>query len=314
VAGRLPQLDGGTFVTDGGLETTLIFHYGVDLPCFAAFPLLDSVDGRGLLRNYFDCYFAIAQDRDAGFVLDTPTWRASADWGAKLGYDADGLERVNRDAVEFAEDLRAHHAGIPTVISGAVGPRHDAYTADLAMTAEEAEQYHAPQLRTLASAGAELATAYTLTNVPEAIGLVRAAAAAGLPIAISFTVETDGRLPTGASLEDAIGAVDAATDGTAAYFMINCAHPEHFQTALPKDDAVLRRIRGLRANASRKSHAELDGLDTIDAGDPDDLAASHLDVLAQLPELAVLGGCCGTDDRHVAAICAASDRSSGRQR
>jgi S-methylmethionine-dependent homocysteine/selenocysteine methylase len=306
VPGRLPQLDGETVVADGGLETTLTFHYGLDLPCFAAFPLLDSDEGREHLRRYFAPYLAVAAEHGTAFALDAPTWRANPDWGAQLGYDAAGLDRINRDAVAFAKELGAAHDG-PTVVNGVIGPRRDAYTADDTMTADEAEEYHAPQLRSFAGAGADLATALTLTNVPEAVGIVRAAAAAGVPVAIGFTVETDGRLPTGQTLSDAVSAVDAETDGQAAYFVINCAHPDHFVDALPADPAVARRIVGLRANASRKSHAELDESETLDDGDPDELAASYRALREKLPALSLLGGCCGTDDRHVAAICAAWD-------
>jgi homocysteine S-methyltransferase len=304
VPGRLPQLSGETFVTDGGLETALIFQHGLDLPCFAAFPLLDSEEGRDHLRRYFEPYLSIAARDGVGFVLDTPTWRASADWGAQLGYDDAALDRVNRDAVAFAAELRSARSGT-VVIDGALGPRRDAYTADDTMTADEAGEYHAPQLRSFAAAGADLATALTLTNVPEAVGIVRAAVAVDLPVAIGFTVETDGRLPTGSTLTEAISAVDAETGGQAAYFLINCAHPDHFANALPDDPAVSARILGLRANASRKSHAELDESETLDDGDPHELAASYRALRTRLPALSVLGGCCGTDDRHVAAICAA---------
>jgi homocysteine S-methyltransferase len=303
---RLPQLAGGTFITDGGMETTLIFHQGLELPCFASFVLLEDAGGLEALRSYFTPYIAIAREHDVGFVLDSPTWRASADWGAKLGYSRDAIADVNRRGVALIEEIRADAGdGTPIVLAGSVGPRGDAYRPDDLLSADEAERYHSDQLTTLADTAVDIAAAYTLTTAAEAVGMVRAAVGVGLPIAISFTVETDGRLPDGQTLPDAIDEVDAATDGAAAYFMINCAHPTHFADALPAQGAFRERIRGLRANASTKSHAELDDSDALDAGDPASLAAQYVALRHSLPNLNVIGGCCGTDHRHVAAICTA---------
>ena len=304
---RLPQLSGGLFVTDGGLETELVFHDGIDLPAFAAFPLLDSPDTRDRLRRYYDGYLAIARRHGAGFVVETPTWRANPDWAAQLGYSPERLDAINRAAVELAEEVRAAAAaeGLTAVVSGCVGPRGDGYDPRDAMTAEDAERYHAVQIGTFADTTADQVTAVTMTNAPEGVGVVRAAAAAGIPAAVSFTVETDGRLPTGQPLHEAIEQVDAETGGGAAYFMVNCAHPTHFADALGHDGPWRSRIGGLRANASSKSHAELDESTELDEGDPDDLGARHAALRDQLPAVTVLGGCCGTDARHVAAICAA---------
>ena len=302
--GPLPQLGGGTFITDGGMETSLIFHAGFDLPLFASFVLLEDESGRRALREYLDHFVRIAREHDVGLVLDTPTWRASADWGAQLGYTAEALADVNRNGVAFVERVRADAGdGMTIVLSGAIGPRRDAYLADDRMSADEAEGYHHAQLATLADTPVDLATAYTLTNASEAIGIVRAAKRVGLPVAIAFTVETDGRLPDGQPLREAIDEVDAATDRGAAYFLINCAHPSHFANVLPALGATGERIHGLRANASAKSHAELDESETLDDGDPEELAADYASVRRWLPSLNVVGGCCGTDHRHVAAIC-----------
>ena len=305
---RLPQITGGQlFVTDGGLETELVFHDGIDLPCFAAFPLLDNTDTRERLRRYYDDYLDIARKLDAGFVVETPTWRANPDWASQLGYSMEELDAANRAAVALAEEVRALATadGITVVVSGCVGPRGDGYDPGDAMTPEEAQRYHAVQIGTFANTTADQVTAITMTNAEEAIGVVRAAAAAGIPSAISFTVETDGRLPTGQPLCDAIEQVDAATDAGAAYFMVNCAHPTHFAEALEQDGPWRRRLIGLRANASSKSHAELDEATELDEGDPTDLAARHAALRDRLPAVTVLGGCCGTDARHVAAICSA---------
>ncbi len=301
----LPQLHGhGVFVTDGGLETELIFHDGLDLPAFAAFPLLENPQCRGRLRRYYDGYLDVARKHRAGFVVETPTWRANPDWAGQLGYSPDRLDAVNRAAVDLAEEVRAAGVadGLTVVISGCIGPRGDGYDPGDAMTADEAENYHAVQIGTFASTSADQVTAITMTNIPEAIGVVRAAAAAGIPAAVSFTVETDGRLPTGQPLYEAIEQVDAETDSAAAYFMVNCAHPTHFSGALAREGAWHHRLVGLRANASSLSHAELDEATELDEGDPDELGVQHAALRDRLPAVTVLGGCCGTDARHVAAI------------
>jgi S-methylmethionine-dependent homocysteine/selenocysteine methylase len=304
----LPQTTGDRlFLTDGGLETDLIFTRGIDLPLFAAFPLLDSADGRAALRDYFQPFLELAAEQGAGFVLDTPTWRANSDWSGQLGYDRAELERVNRDAVAFARELRdtAAAAPAPIVVNGVIGPRGDGYVAGELMRADEAESYHALQAGAFAAAGADMLTAVTMTYVEEGIGIARAAAAAGLPCAISFTVETDGRLPTGQPLGEAIAAVEAATDAGPAYYMVNCAHPTHFAHVLDGLGGLAGRIGGLRVNASSKSHAELDEATELDAGDPAALGGEHAALLARLPNVTLLGGCCGTDARHVAAAGAA---------
>ena len=304
----LPPLAGDRlFFTDGGLETTLVFHRGIDLPDFAAFPLLEDAKGRAALREYFLPYLATARQHGAGFVLDTATWRASPDWGRRLGYDAAGLERVNRIAVAFARSLREEVGDTPApiLVDGVVGPRGDGYAAGDRMPASAAREYHAAQLAAFAAAGADLASAITMTYAEEAIGIAGAAADAGLPVAISFTVETDGRLPSGQALGDAIEQVDAETLAQPAYYMVNCAHPSHFAEVVAAGGAWRDRIAGLRANASVKSHAELDAAEELDEGDPMALGGDYVALRPHLPRVNVLGGCCGTDARHVAAIATA---------
>src|SRR5918997_1442081 len=295
------------FRTDGGLETTLVFHRGIELPDFAAFPLLDPPEGRAALRESFLPYLATARERGAGFILDTATWRANPDWGRRLGYDTAAPDRVNRLAVAFARSLREEQgdAPAPILVDGVVGPRGDGYIAGELMSASVARDYHAAQVAAFAAAGADLASAITMTYAEEAIGIAGAAADAGLPVAISFTVETDGRLPSGQALGDAIEQVDAETLGYPAYYMVNCAHPSHFAAVLAAGGAWRDRIAGLRANASAKSHAELDAAEELDAGDPDALGGDHAALREHLPGVRVLGGCCGTDARHVAAVGAA---------
>jgi homocysteine S-methyltransferase len=303
-----PAMTGQLILTDGGLETALIFHQGVELEHFAAFPLLDEEAGQAQLRAYFAPFLALAVVHDAGFQLDTPTWRANRDWGARLGYDAAELDRVNRDAVVFARALAAAEAPeIAVRVNGVAGPRGDGYVVAERMDADEACDYHRAQVAAFAGAGADVVSAITMTYPEEAIGVARAAGDAGVASIISFTVETDGRLPDGSPLPAAIAAVEDATDGAPEAYMINCAHPTHVDRALEGDDdgAWRARVAGLRANASRRSHAELDAAEELDAGDPDDLARRYVGLREAFPGLTLLGGCCGTDDRHVAAIAAA---------
>lgn len=303
---NLPQRQGGLFLTDGGMETTLIFHDGVELPHFASFVLMETGEGRALLKKYYESYLAIACDHGVGFVLDSPTWRANPDWAAKLGYDAGALHAINVNAIRFLKGLRAkwERSDVPCVISGAIGPRGDGYKLGN-MDADEAEAYHTAQIASFAEAGADMVSAYTLTNIREGIGIARAARALQIPCVISFTVETDGRLVGGETLREAIETVDRETGNAPEYFMINCAHPAHFEDALKAGETWMKRIHGVRANASTKSHRELDESTTLDAGDPSDLGLRYRKLRGSFPAMRVLGGCCGTDHRHVAAISAA---------
>jgi S-methylmethionine-dependent homocysteine/selenocysteine methylase len=302
----LPQLGDTVFLTDAGIETTLIFDDGLDLPEFAAFVLLADDAGRAALRRYFLRHASIARDAGAGFVLEAPTWRANPDWAGVLGYSLDELDRANRSAIDLMTEVRdgLGPSSAPVVVSGCVGPRSDGYRPDRLMTPEGAESYHARQVDTFAHTAADLVTAVTMTHSAEAIGIARAAAARAVPAVISFTVETDGTLPSGESLGDAVRAVDDATDGYPAYFMLNCAHPTHFVDTLRSGGEWTARIRGLRANASTLSHAELDEAEELDTGDPQDLGAWYAALRAEFPALTVLGGCCGTDHRHIEAITA----------
>lgn len=303
---RLPQLSNKPFLSDGGMETTLIFHGGLDLPHFASFTLMATREGRAKLKDYYVPYLSLARQRGVGFILDTPTWRANPDWGLKLGYGPEALNAVNEDSIDLLLELREEFETplTPCVISGAIGPRGDGYKAG-AMEADEAEEYHSAQVASFAKTQADMVSAYTLTNYREAIGIARAAKAHRMPCAISFTVETDGRLVTGLELGEAIGMVDEATDGSPAYYMINCAHPTHFVQALATGEPWLSRVHGVKANASAKSHAELDESTTLDAGDPADLGRRYLALRRDFPGMRILGGCCGTDHRHIAAICEA---------
>ncbi|MFC5069366.1 homocysteine S-methyltransferase family protein [Flaviflagellibacter deserti] len=300
----LPQLGDTLFLTDSGLETTLIFHDGMELPHFASFDLLKTAAGRKRLRDYYELHARTAVENRMGFVLESVTWRANPDWAKKLGYDARSLAFANRDAIDMLVDIRREFEtpASPMVISGNLGPRGDGYDPGRLMSAAEAEDYHCTQIDTLSWTEADFISGFTINNVPEAVGIVRAAKRLEVPSVISFTLETDGRLPTGQTLQEAIETTDAETGGAAAYFMINCAHPTHFEDALKANAAWTQRIRGLRANASRRSHAELDSSPDLDAGDPIELGRQYRDLRRSFGHLTMLGGCCGTDHRHVREI------------
>lgn len=301
---RLPQMADEIFLTDGGLETTLIFHRGLDLSCFASFPLLENPAGVRHLRDYYRQYAALAGDLEVGFVLESVTWRANADWGAKLGYSEKALADANRRSIEFLREIREklETEKSKMIISGCVGPRGDGYHPSKMMTAAEAQDYHRAQIDVFSRTEADMISAFTINYVEEAIGIARAAKSAEIPAVISFTVETDGSLPSGQTLKDAIENVDAATGDYPAYYMINCAHPTHFASVLETDESWLDRIRGIRANSSIKSHAELDTSDELDEGNPAELGRQYQQLSKKLKNLKIFGGCCGTDFRHIQAI------------
>jgi S-methylmethionine-dependent homocysteine/selenocysteine methylase len=312
----LPQLTPRVFLTDSGLETTLIFLEGHELPYFAAFDLLKNAEGRATLKDYFRRHLELAREHGAGFILESATWRANPDWASKIGYLEADLRQANHEAVTLLHELREEFetGQTPIVISGCIGPRGDGYKVEAKMTPAEAERYHELQARAFADAGADLISAITMTYSDEAIGICRAARAAQMPVVISFTVETDGRLPSGETLAETIHSVDAATDSAPAYYMINCAHPNHFSGALERQEPWVRRIRGIRANASRKSHAELDQATELDIGNPEELGTLYHMLRQDFSHFSILGGCCGTDHRHIKAICTACIPAANRSR
>ncbi|SCY45093.1 homocysteine S-methyltransferase [Novosphingobium aromaticivorans] len=300
---KLPQLE-SVFLTDAGLETDFIFNRGIDLPYFASITLLQSSDGKIALEEYFRGFLELARRMRCGLILESATWRASPDWAEPLGLSQQELDTLNTSAIAILRDLRDEFGSTmpAVVISGCLGPRGDGYDPGKIMSEEGAEAYHRHQAEVLASAGVDQLTAITMTNVPEAIGIAKAAKSLAVPVAISFTVETDGRLPTGDRLSDALRAVDQATASTPAYYMINCAHPSHFAAVLEDGADWVNRIGGLRANASRCSHAEVDAMSELDRGNPEELAALHSELRLRFPHINVLGGCCGTDLDHITAI------------
>lgn len=303
-----PEVNADLMLAYVGMETDLIFNRGVDLPGFASYPLLETTEGCELLEGYLKDMIALGKETGTGVILESPTWVANRDRAAALGYTPNSLRNINQKAVALMAEVRAANGDVPTIISANLGPRDDAYAPETQMSPEEAEDYHSEQISALADTAVDVISGYTLAYPAEAIGIVRAARRFGLPVVISFTVETDGKLPTGSSLEDAISQVDVATDGYAAYFMINCAHPDHFKTVL-EDRPWMQRVRGTVANASRCSHAELDEAEELDDGDPTELAQQLSEIRRRFPHIMVLGGCCGTDMRHMAKI--ANGNASG---
>lgn len=299
----LPQMSGDFFLTDGGLETTLVFLQGIDLPHFSAIDMMRTPEGIETLREYYRQYAEIARDAGAGFIFESPTWRSSPDWALKLGLPDTEMVELNLRSIEIGEDIRSEFetSTMPIVLSGCIGPRGDGYSPDNMMSADEAAEYHSTQVGTFASTAADMISAMTINYLNEAVGVANAARASGMPCAISFTVETDGRLPTGESLKEAIEATDEITDGYPAYYMVNCAHTTHFAGVL-NDEPWTGRIGGIRANASKKSHAELDESIELDIGDPAEFGREYRELTTRLPQINVLGGCCGTDTRHVKAI------------
>ena len=303
----LPQLTESTFLTDGGLETTLIFNQGIDLPHFAAFDLLKNEEGKRILNEYYLDYIDISKQTCKGFILEAPTWRANPDWAMKLGYSLESLDQINRTAIQELEKIRNNHENkdFRISISGCIGPRGDGYSPENQMNIKMAEEYHSFQIKILADTNADLVTAMTLNYNDEAIGIVNAAKKNNIPVVISYTVETDGKLPSGESLGEAITSLDKITNGYVSYFMINCAHPHHFSGVLQPNSNWTRRIKGIRANASIKSHAELDESETLDEGNKEELAKEYQNLKSLLPNLTIIGGCCGTDHTHMEKICEA---------
>ena len=297
----LTKLNQHAYLTDSGLETTLVFLDGIELPYFAAFTLLQSAAGQARLQQYYGDHLALARAKNVGFIFDTPTWRASSDWAERMAMPLSELRRLNQLAVQELRALQNQAVEVPSLVSGCIGPRGDGYNPEFHMTCDEAQTYHQQQIDWLADAGIDMVSALTLSYPEEAIGITRACQTRHTPVVISFTVETDGKLVNGLSLQEAISQVDEATNNGPLYYMVNCAHPSHFEHVL-EGELWLQRIRGVRANASTKSHAELDEAEELDSGNPFALGQSYQQLQRILPNLTVFGGCCGTDHRHIEAI------------
>lgn len=302
---NLAQLKERVFISDGGLETTLVFEHGFDLPEFASFAILKEKRGREVMHDYYLPYIDLAKQNQFGFIFESATWRASKGWGDKIGYSVQDLEKANYESIALLAKLRKTHEteSSPMLISGCIGPRSDGYFSRSKMNQQEAQQYHTPQIQTLSETEADIVSAFTLNYAEEAIGITRAAQHCDIPVVISFTLETDGRLPSGQPLGAAIEEVDQETNNGPVYYMINCAHPTHFKHVLSPEAVWKERIQAIRANSSCKSHAELDESEELDSGNPVELGDEYLELIQLLPNLTVFGGCCGTDIRHLREIC-----------
>ena len=303
----LPQTAGSTLLTDSGIETEIIFGVGRDLPAFAVFPLLSDDEGRVILERYYREHVAVAAEHGLGYVFETPSYRSSADWGTTLGYSQEELDSIDREGVAFLEwirDTSSDRLG-PSPVSGLLGPRGDGYVVGATMSSELSRAYHSHQIEVFADAGCDLVSGCTLNYADEGLGIALAARDHDIPVMLYFTLETDGRLPDGSRLRDAIRRVDDAAGGYVAYYGINCAHPDHIQVALGDLDVESSRVRAIRANASRLSHAALDVAEELDQGDPVELAVGYSRLRQALPNVSVFGGCCGTSVTHISHIAAA---------
>jgi homocysteine S-methyltransferase len=287
-----------TFLVYAGTGTDLIFNHGLELPGFASFPLLEQPDTRAILAGQMQALVDLASEMNVGCILDAPTWMANADRAAPFGYDAERLVEVNKDAVSLVEDVRRAAAREDVLVSACIGPRFDPYADIPPISVEDARQYHAAQMHSLKDTTVDVVTAYTFNRPSEAAGCILAARDAGLPIIMSLVVETDGCLADGTKLVDAIDQIDGESHMAAMFFMVNCAHPTHFAGALGNHP----RLRGLVANASSCSHAELDEADELDEGDPVELGKQIAKIARSNPSVQVFGGCCGTDMRHLKLI------------
>ena len=291
----LPHETAQKFLVFAATGTDLIFNRGVELPGFASFPLNEDPAARPVIVDQMRDLIKVAKQAGVGCIIDTLTWMANRDRAAPLGYDADRLAALNRDAVKMMRGLRDEYPDDDVLLALCIGPSRDPYARPEPMPVAAAREYHRAQIGSVSDLGVDLVNAYTFNQVEEAAGAVLAAGGYDLPIALSLVVETDGCLDNGQGLEDAIAEIDDLTDAGAAYFMINCAHPDHFSQVLTGNP----RLKGIVVNASRCSHAELDEATELDDGDPDELAAEVVRLVQAYPGLSVIGGCCGTDMRHL---------------
>jgi S-methylmethionine-dependent homocysteine/selenocysteine methylase len=292
---NLPQLSQELFLTDGGIEDTLILDRGIDLSHDAACDSDKDADRELALVRYFQDYASLARDYRVGLMLESPTWQANSDWGIKLGYSYRELKDINRRSISLLEKIRKDYETRKTkiVISGCVGTRKNSCHPSDLMTAIEAEEYHFPQVVTFADTEADLVTAAAMTDAEEAIGIVRAAQFMRMPVTVTFVVETDGKLPTGQTLGEAIARVDGETDQAPLYYGIHCQLTSHFTELFGCDMPWFERVRCIRA-------AKPDNYSLEELGD------RFRSLVRKHPHLNILGGCRGTDTHHVETICLAT--------
>jgi len=295
---------GRPYLTEGGTETEILYKYGYEVPHFAVFELLNDPAGKRQLEAMFARYLDAAADNNWAALMGGLDYRASPDWGRLLGYSPAGLTEMQIRCIECLRDVaRPYRGQLPDIrISGIVGPRGDAYALNRTITAQEAEDYHAPQLETLKQLDVDMAWAATFNNVAEAVGVSRAASKIGVPVCLSFTLSGNHRLQSGPTLREAVETVDAeAGEHRPTCFGINCSHPLEFIPALEPGDWVLR-VRSIRPNATAMDKLSLCKLGHLEDGDPVDLGRRLADLAARYPHIDMWGGCCGTWDRHLGEI------------
>jgi S-methylmethionine-dependent homocysteine/selenocysteine methylase len=299
-----PRLENKFYLTEGGTETDVLYKWGFELPEFAMFPLLDDPKADQVIRDIYRRYFDVAEKHDTGMLIVGHDYRASPDWGAKLGYTPEGLADMERRTIGFLDSIRREYEDrvSDVYIAGGVGPRGDAYGTGGGITEAEAEDYHSVQLTTLKSTPADMAIALTINNIAEAVGIVRAAESIDIPIGISLTLTTEGRLGSGPTLRDAIETIEEKTNGAAAWFGTNCSHPLEFASALADDGPWRDRLRYVRPNAAKMDKVALCKLGHLEDGDPVELGEQMGGVARRFPRADILGGCCGTDERHLGEI------------
>lgn len=299
-----PMGSGEIFLTEGGSETEILYRHGFELPEFAMFPLLDDPRAAAAMRAMFCAQLDVAAEFGLSFLLSGLDYRASPDWGAKLGYSPAALAEANLAAIGFLREIaEGYHGQIPQLlIGGILGPRGDAYGLNRDITTESAEDYHAVQLETLKAAEVDFACALTFNNAPEAIGAARAASKIGVPLSISLTLDSTHRLKSGPSLAEAIAEIDAeAGEHAPDFYLLNCSHPLEYEPAIEPGDWIAR-LRGVRPNASKMEKLALCKLGHLEAGDPVELGRQVRDLSERHPHMDVFGGCCGTGDRHLREI------------
>ncbi|PMG07031.1 homocysteine methyltransferase [Vibrio breoganii] len=284
-----------------GIDTELLFTHNQPLPGYASYPLLAKSSTRAIIEKMYIDLIALAKRYQTAVILDAMTWIASSQRGAMIGLNEHQLRDFNLDAIDLMAQVRDRCGDLPTLLSAQIGPREDGYQANNQMSANESLGYHSTQIDTYKLTKADFITASTLSYPEEAAGIVLAAKSANIPVVVSFTVELDGNLPNGESLEDAIAKVDGLTKRYASYFMINCAHPSHFSHSFTQQPWE-QRIKGIVVNASKCSHAELDRCETLDSGDPFTLGKEVAEICRQNTQISVVGGCCGTNLDHLEQI------------
>ena len=299
-----PRLEGKFYLTEGGTETEILYKWGYELPEFAMFPLLDNPEADECIRGIYRRYFDVAEANNTGLLIMGHDYRASPDWAKKLGYSLEGLAEMQHRTIGFLTDMRAEYDGrvSDVYVSGCIGPRGDAYGTGGDISEAEAEDYHSVQLSTLKETHADMAIGVTFNNIPETIGLIRAAKTIGVPLGVSLTLTPEARLRSGPTLKEAVETIDEKTDGAAAWFGTNCSHPVEFEPAISDAGPWTGRLRYIRPNASKMEKMVLCKLGYLEDGDPVELGKQMGDVARRFPKADILGGCCGTDERHLGEI------------